>query len=151
LFLPQPIGDNVVISEIDSLTFHGLLNRRRKNSEARRWVDKLAIATPDERNACQTLSGGNQQRVVLAKWLALSPDILLLNGPTVGVDIGSKHDIHLILRGLADGGMAVIIFSDDLPEIIANCSRALILKGGRIFREILPREYDARTLSEMMM
>jgi len=77
--------------------------------------------------------------------------VLVLNGPTVGVDIGSKHDIHQILQGLANDGMAVIIISDDLPEVIANCSRALILRGGRLAHEIDPQQSDVRTLSELMM
>jgi len=151
LFLPRPIGDNVVIAEIDNLASHGVLDRAAKRREVERWVRELAIATPDPDNACQTLSGGNQQRVVLAKWLALSLDVLVLNGPTMGVDIGSKHDIHRILQGLADSGMAVILISDDLPEVIANCSRALILRDGRLAHEINPRESDVRTLSELMM
>ena len=69
---------------------------------------------------------------MLAKWLACKPDVLILNGPTVGVDIGSKHDIHAILQRLADQGMAVIIISDDLPEVLENCSRLLVMKAGRI-------------------
>ena len=77
-------------------------------------MKELAIKTPDPQNPCTTLSGGNQQRIVLAKWLACKPDVLILNGPTVGVDIGSKHDIHAILQRLANQGMAVIIISDDL-------------------------------------
>lgn len=152
LFLPQSIGDNIVISEIDSLT-HGssVLDRKACQAEIDKWVKDLAIATPDPKNACSTLSGGNQQRIVLAKWLACKPDVLVLNGPTVGVDIGSKHDIHAILQRLADQGMAVIIISDDLPEVLENCSHILVMKGGRIVARLDPQEADeAVVLSHMM-
>ncbi|MCF7945167.1 MAG: sugar ABC transporter ATP-binding protein, partial [Spirochaetia bacterium] len=95
LFLPQSIADNVIISEIDRLTRKGgILDREKRQKEIDTWVKELSIATPNPANACQTLSGGNQQRVVLAKWLACQLEIMILNGPTVGVDIGSKYDIH---------------------------------------------------------
>lgn len=94
---------------------------------------------PDAQNAVSTLSGGNQQRIVLAKWLATKPRVLILNGPTVGVDIGSKHDIHRVLRELAAEGLAVIVISDDIPEVIQNCNRVLVMNAGRIVSELDPR------------
>ena len=95
----------------------------------------MEVKTDNPENPVTTLSGGNQQKVVLAKWLATKPEVLILNGPTVGVDIGSKHDIHAILQKLADDGMGVIIISDDLPEIVQNCSRVDVIKDGRIVGE----------------
>ena len=151
LFLSQSIADNIVISEIDDLTKKGLVDAQKTNEEIDRWVKELAIATPDPANAASTLSGGNQQRIVLAKWLACRPQILVLNGPTVGVDIGSKHDIHAILQSLAGKGMAVIIISDDLPELLENCSRIMILKDGRIADELTADEAsEKRILSKML-
>ena len=139
LFLPRSIADNIVISEIDQLSGAlSVINRKQRKAEIDKWVRELSIATPNPENACSTLSGGNQQRIVLAKWLACKPDILILNGPTVGVDIGSKHDIHQILQRLANQGMAVIIISDDLPEVLENCSSLLVMKGGRIVASLDP-------------
>jgi simple sugar transport system ATP-binding protein len=133
LALERSIGANITISEIDRFVSRlGLLDRRALRAEQRAWGDELRIATPDPDNAASTLSGGNQQRIVLAKWLATKPRVLILNGPTVGVDIGSKHDIHEILRRLAGEGLAVIIISDDIPEVLENCNRVLVMNGGRI-------------------
>ena len=152
LFLSQSIGDNIVISEIDSLSKAlGILDRKKRGGEVKRWVKELAIATPNPANACQTLSGGNQQRVVLAKWLACNLDLLILNGPTVGVDIGSKHDIHSILQELAKEGMGLIIISDDLPEVLENCSRILVLKSGQIVAELEASGSDEKTILSYMM
>ena len=152
LFLPRSIADNVVISEIDRLANGaGVLDRAKRRAEIDRWVKELAIATPDPGNACLTLSGGNQQRIVLAKWLACNPDVLVLNGPTVGVDIGSKHDIHAILQRLANEGMAIIIISDDLPEVLENCSRLLVLKAGRVVKELLPAETSEQEVLSYML
>ena len=152
LFLPRSIADNVVISEIDRLASGvGVLDRGKRSAEIDRWVKELAIATPDPNNACLTLSGGNQQRIVLAKWLACNPDVLVLNGPTVGVDIGSKHDIHAILQRLANEGMAIIIISDDLPEVLENCSRLLVLKAGRVVKELLPADTNEQEVLSYML
>ena len=152
LFLSQSIADNIVISEIDQLSKAlSIVDRKATAAEIDKWVKEMAIATPDPKNACSTLSGGNQQRIVLAKWLACKPDVLILNGPTVGVDIGSKHDIHKILQRLADQGMAVIIISDDLPEVLENCSDLLVMKGGKIVAKLDPAQADeAAVLSHMM-
>lgn len=151
LFLPRSIGDNIIISEIDNLTNGILMDKDKCKEEVRRWVEELAIATPDPDNAASTLSGGNQQRIVLAKWLACNPDILILNGPTVGVDIGSKHDIHAILQDLANKGMAIIIISDDLPEIMQNCSRVQILKYGRTAGELSTQDITESMILDRMM
>lgn len=152
LFLPQSIADNLVISEIDRLANRfSVVDQKKRQQEIDRLVKEFSIVTPDPRNAVQTLSGGNQQRVVLGKWLACNLDVLILNGPTVGVDIGSKHDIHVILQSLARQGMGIIIISDDLPEVIENCSRVIVLKSGRIKHEMNAQEADEKQILAHMM
>ncbi|MCG6567824.1 sugar ABC transporter ATP-binding protein [Tessaracoccus sp. ZS01] len=151
LMLERSIGDNIVISEIDKLsTGMGVTRPGRRQAEVDRWVDELAIATKNPYNAVNTLSGGNQQRVVLAKWLATDPDVLILNGPTVGVDIGSKHDIHVILKELAESGMGIIVISDDIPELLRVTNRVLLLQEGRIVAEVDPTEISQHDLSAMI-
>ena len=152
LFLPQSIGDNIIISEIDKLTkLFGVMDKDKKEKEIDHWMKELSVASPLASNACQTLSGGNQQRVVLAKWLACNLDILILNGPTVGVDIGSKHDIHAILQNLARQGLGIIIISDDLPEVLENCSRLLVMKNGEIVANINTSTSDEKTIYSYML
>ena len=153
LFLTQSIADNIIISEIDKLkTKSGTFDYAARQQVVDQWVKELAIATPDPNNNANTLSGGNQQRIVLAKWLACHPEVLILNGPTVGVDIGSKHDIHQILQKLArESGMGVIIISDDLPEVLQNCSRVLILKDGKIVHEATTDNLTEKEILDYMM
>lgn len=152
LFLPQSIGDNIIVSEIDKLhTGMGTYDKKLAAEEKQHWVDELEIKTPDYKNAASTLSGGNQQRIVLSKWMAVRPDVLILNGPTVGVDIGSKHDIHAILQKQAKAGMAVIIISDDLPEILENCSRIIVIKEGQFVAEMQAGEASEDAILEKMM
>jgi simple sugar transport system ATP-binding protein len=136
LFLPQSIGKNLIIRKMDDLlTKSRLIDNNRVDSEISRWVSNLSIKTPNANLPVQSLSGGNQQRVVLAKWLASNPQILILNGPTVGVDVGSKSDLHEIMRNLAREGMGLLVMSDDIPELLATCNRILLMRKGRIVQQ----------------
>jgi len=133
LCLLQPIGDNIVLPSLKRLSsMLGLIKQRDILDEANIWVDKFSIATDDATKHASTLSGGNQQKIVLSKWLSNDLDILILNGPTVGVDVGAKQDIHQLVRELANGGLAVVIISDDLTEVVANCNRIIVMKDGMI-------------------
>lgn len=133
LFLNDSINDNITIRTLSDLTGRlGLLSRSKMRSTARHWVERLSIKTPDSRHSVSTLSGGNQQRVVLAKWLSSHPKILILNGPTVGVDVGSKAQIHELLRDLAATGMGILIVSDDVTELLDTCHRVGIMREGRL-------------------
>ncbi len=133
LFLTQSIGKNLIVRKMDELlTKSKLIDRHKVQGEIGRWVSNLSIKTPNSDLPVKSLSGGNQQRVVLAKWLASNPQILILNGPTVGVDVGSKSDLHEIMRRLAREGMGLLVMSDDIPEILATCNRILLMRKGRI-------------------
>lgn len=136
LFLPHTINNNIMI--VSFKKFFNRLGFVRKDvlkATVDRWIKELKIVTPSGDLPAQALSGGNQQKVVIAKWLENNPKILILNSPTVGVDIGSKADIHACARDLANHGMGVIIISDDIAEVIQNCSRVLVMKKGRITSE----------------
>lgn len=148
LMLERSIADNIVVTELDELSNRlGVLDARRRREEVNRWVEELRIATANPANPAGTLSGGNQQRVVLAKWLARRPEVLILNGPTVGVDIGSKNDIHELLRRLADEGMGIIVISDDIPELLRISNRILLLRRGRLVAELDPARLTQQELS----
>lgn len=145
LFMEQSIGSNIIITVLDELLNKmKFLVAGRQESAKNEWVKKLAIKTPSHKAPANSLSGGNQQRVVLAKWLATKPEVFILDGPTIGIDIGSKHNIHEIIRGLAKEGVSIIMISDEIPEILDNCNKVLIMSGGKIAREIP----DASKVSE---
>lgn len=132
LFLTQSILRNVGIGRLEAHAQGPLLDVAGLWREAEEWLRRLAVKAPDPAAPVRSLSGGNQQRVVLARWLARGPRMLLLNGPTVGVDVGSKAEIHGIIRDLAGRGLGVVVISDDLPELLATCHRILVMKEGRI-------------------
>ncbi len=144
LFLQQSISRNIIIGIIKTVSSKfGFITNKKIVDQSWDWVKYLGVKTSNPEFPVVTLSGGNQQKVVLAKWLARNPKILILNGPTVGVDIGSKQDIYQTIRGLADRGMAIIIISDDIPEVLNNCNRILIMNRGRIVCET-----DNQSISE---
>ena len=133
LFLTQSIIRNVAVGRLDHHQKpSGFLNLGSLVDEARTWIERLKIKAPDIEAAVKSLSGGNQQRVALARWLSQAPRVLILNGPSVGVDVGSKADIHAIIHELAETGIGVVVISDDLPELLATCGRILVMKGGLI-------------------
>ena len=137
LFLKQSIQDNLAISAIDSFAGKwGAINTVQLEKNINSWIEKLSIKVNKTSDPVSALSGGNQQKVVLGKWLEIKPRVLILNGPTVGVDVGSKFDIHVLLRDLAaKKEMAVILISDDIAEVLKNCSRILIIEKGCIINQ----------------
>ena len=137
LFLTQSIVQNIAIGRLEAHSgMTGVLDLAGLLGEARDWLKRLSVKAPDPDAAARSLSGGNQQRVVLARWMARSPRVLVLNGPSVGVDVGSKAEIHGIIADLAAKGLGVIVISDDLPEVLATCHRILVMKAGQLVDDI---------------
>ena len=151
LFLKKSIASNIYVSVLEKCRKAlGISDKQALKAIGDKWVKELSIKTPDPENIITTLSGGNQQRVVLAKWLARDPKVLILNGPTVGVDIGSKSEIHKVLKNLANKGMAVIIISDDIPEVLMNCNKVVVMKMGRIVGQFETNDLEQAQLASML-
>jgi simple sugar transport system ATP-binding protein len=133
VFLDQSIARNIVAGSVDRLVGTlNLLKTRAAAAVVSRAAKDLRIVMSSPEAPVRSLSGGNQQRVVLAKWLTRNPRILILNSPTVGVDVGSKHEILDMLRDKAGEGVALLVISDDVPELVAVCHRVLVVREGRI-------------------
>ncbi len=139
LVLDQPISANIVVTVLDKLAarFH-LIDPRERRATVDKWVSDLSIKVSDPENPVKTLSGGNQQRVVLAKWMARQPRVLILDSPTVGVDISAKDGIYEIVKRLAADGIAVIMISDEIPEVLYHSHRILVMRAGRLSGEHIP-------------
>ncbi|MCF0133964.1 MAG: sugar ABC transporter ATP-binding protein [Blautia sp.] len=151
LCLAQPIADNITLSSLKRLSNAlGLIKNKDIIADANIWKDKFAIKTDDVRKYASTLSGGNQQKIVLSKWLSNDLDVLILNGPTVGVDVGAKQDIHALVHDLANEGLAVIIISDDLSEVVINCNRVIVMKEGTIVGEMNGEEITEENILEII-
>jgi simple sugar transport system ATP-binding protein len=149
LIQPQSIADNLALSVMPDLAGPlGLTDEAAKAALVSRWIEELQIKIGAPENAVSTLSGGNQQRVVLAKWLATKPKVLILDSPTVGVDVGARAGIFRIVRALAERGLAILMISDEVPEAYQNADRVLHMAGGRIVGEYDPRAVGLPKLEE---
>ena len=139
LALVNTVGFNLTLAAIRSLMRGGLINQRARRAMVSRSIRDYRIKTASPDASVASLSGGNQQKVVVAKWLASNPSLLILDEPTRGVDVGAKQEIYAIMNDLAAKGMAIVMVSSDLPEIINMCDRVCVMRAGRLVAE-LPRE-----------
>ena len=148
LIQPQAIDDNLVISSLDRILSGGLLSARKKRDLVGGWVKDLGVKIGLQDDAISTLSGGNQQRIAIAKWLATDPKLLILDAPTVGVDVGARAGIFDIVAKLADTGLSIILISDEVPEVYYNADRVLHMAQGRIVGEYIPSKSTMKEIEE---
>lgn len=135
LVLDMSVRENLTLSVLDAVSSWGIFNREAERGVAQNWISRLSIATPSPEKSIALLSGGSQQKVLLARALAAGGKILVLEEPTRGVDIATKAEIHRLLRDVADAGSGVLVISSDLEEVVAVADRVLVMRGGRIVSE----------------
>jgi ABC-type sugar transport system ATPase subunit len=135
LVVDLSVGENIALPSLSRLFRQGIVRPREQTRLVREYVDRLSIRTPSLDQKVKYLSGGNQQRVVLSKWLATQPKVLILDEPTRGVDVAAKADIHGLMSQLAKQGVAILMISSDLPEVLAMSDRILVMHRGRIAGE----------------
>jgi simple sugar transport system ATP-binding protein len=151
LVLEQPIASNILITVLDKLANQlGLVPEADRQRTAQTWIEDLAIKAPNPDNAVKTLSGGNQQRVVLAKWMATGPKLLILDSPTVGVDIAAKDGIYEVVKALAARGVAILLISDEIPEVYYHAHRVIVMRRGRLAGECIPHESSEADLQAVV-
>jgi len=146
LVLNDSIAFNISISVLRSFMGNLHVNHKKENEIVDDAIKELSVKTPSRDQRVLNLSGGNQQKVVLAKWLASKPKVLILDEPTRGIDVGAKAEIYSIMNDLAKNGMAIIMISSEMPEIINMCDRMMIMSGGKISGELNRSEFDQQTI-----
>ena len=146
LMLPMSVRDNLSFAALDRISSGGIVNAAREQARIDEMVALLAIKTAGTEIAVGSLSGGNQQKVVIAKWLMTQPRIILLNDPTRGIDVGTKQEIYQLLRKLADAGAAILFYSTDYDELIGCCDRVLVLYDGAVKRELVGEDITEHAL-----
>ncbi len=150
LFLDLSIQENTVAASISKYMRKGKVNTAIMQSDTMEWIRKIGCVASSPKAKIRTLSGGNAQKMVIAKWLNAEPEILILNGPTVGVDVGAKADIHKILHNLAEQGVGIIIISDEANEIVKNCNKIIVMKNGRISNRLKSLDTDETKLTSLV-
>jgi rhamnose transport system ATP-binding protein len=135
LVMDLPIDQNIALASMRGLSHFGLIRRSSERKLAQTWATRLQLRFGRIKNAVSTLSGGNQQKAVLGKWLARRPDLLIIDEPTRGIDVGTKAEVHRILDELVADGMAVLMISSELPEVLGMADRVLVIHEGRLTAE----------------
>ena len=138
------IRDNTVISSLDRHLKGGLfLSEKSQREDTQRYIDAMHTKTPSQETKIRSLSGGNQQKVIIGRWLLTAPEVLLLDEPTRGIDVGAKYEIYQLILDLANNGKTVVMVSSEMPELLGVCDRIVVMSGGRVAGEV-----DARNTSQ---
>jgi ABC-type sugar transport system ATPase subunit len=146
LVLSLAVRENITLPSLGGLVRLGFVQLTEEQEVAQRFVNALHIRTPSLEQKVLNLSGGNQQKVVIAKWLALRPKVLILDEPTRGIDVGAKAEVHHLIDGLAAQGVAVLMISSELPEILGMSDRVLVMRQGRIVADVPRAEASEETI-----
>ena len=146
LMLPMTVRENLSFAALDRLSRGGIVDRGAEQALIDDMIKLLAIKTAGLDIPVGALSGGNQQKVVIAKWLMRQPRIILLNDPTRGIDVGTKQEIYQLLRKLADAGAAIVFYSTDYDELVGCCDRVLVLYDGAVKRELVGADITEHAL-----
>jgi len=145
------ITENTVISNLSRYRFAGVLLSDKKMGKDTDWsIRAMRIKTPGKKTKIRTLSGGNQQKVILGRWLLTEPEVLLLDEPTRGIDVGAKYEIYQLIIDLASKGKAVMMVSSEMPELLGVCDRILVMSGGRLAGEVVPSKTDGDVQEKIM-
>jgi ribose transport system ATP-binding protein len=136
LFLSKAIRENITAASLTGISRYGFIRRKNEKNLSKKFVSQMNIRTPSIEQQARNLSGGNQQKVVLAKWMAVNPKVLFLDEPTRGVDIGAKMEIYTLMRDMAQQGMAVVMISSELPEILGMSDRIIVIREGHLVGEL---------------
>jgi len=148
LFLEMSIAANIIAANLKQVSKRGFINVNLVTSISEKFRGNMNIKCKTIEQSVITLSGGNQQKVLLSKWLALDPKVLILDEPTRGIDVGAKHEIHEILRNLANQGIGIIVISSELPEILGISDRILVMHQGKIVRELMDKEANEELIMQ---
>ena len=142
LNLSGTVAENTTLVDLSRQFPSGLIDRQKENRITDEYIQKLSIRTPSAQQLAGRLSGGNQQKVVLSKWLLSEPEIIILDEPTRGIDVGAKRDIYLLIGGLVRQGKAVIVISSEIPEVMGLSDRILVMAEGRVTGELLRPDFS---------
>lgn len=149
LFLNQDIRDNIAAAALSKVSSKGFVSSSREKQMVERYFQELKVVAPDMDKVCKFLSGGNQQKVVLAKWLASECRILFLDEPTRGIDVGAKYEIYLLMDKLVQEGVSIVMISSEMPEVIGVADRVLVMHEGEMKGELSHEEFSEESIMKL--
>ena len=151
LVLIQQVKNNITLANLEEISRRQVINEPQEMRVTSEYRDNLNIKCSSIQQLALNLSGGNQQKVVLSKWLFASPEVLILDEPTRGIDVGAKYEIYTIINRLVDEGKGIILISSELPEILGVCDRIYVMRNGRIVGEVPAKEATQEVIMKFIM
>lgn len=148
LILPFSVESNITMASLEDLAHFGVVDSAKETDIGKRQIEALAIKTPTAETKVVTLSGGNQQKCIVGRWMERNPKILILDEPTRGIDVGAKYEIYVLMNKIVEDGGAIIMISSELPEVLNMSNRVLVICDGRITGEFNPEEADATEIMD---
>ncbi len=150
IFPLMSVKNNLVVCSLDHYSKRLMLNRSSLTSMSERMVAQLRVKTPSQEQLIRNLSGGNQQKVLLARWMATKPRLIILDEPTRGIDVGAKAEVESIIRELSESGVSILYISSEIPELVRNCDRVLVLREGQLGGELVGDAISERAIMNLI-
>lgn len=142
------VKDNMTIALLPKLNRYGFIKKKEQNQIVQNYIDRLKIKTPNANQAIKNLSGGNQQKVLLARWMCMNPKLIIMDEPTRGIDVGAKAEIEQLIQELSHSGISVLMISSEIAELERNCDRVIVMRDGKKIRELIDEEIHQDTIME---
>lgn len=146
IFSHMSVEDNIAMAQLPKICHFGILNSKKQRQIAEEYIEKIRIKTPSGKTRIRNLSGGNQQKVILARWLATDPDIIIFDEPTRGIDVGAKGEIEELIEEISAKGISVIYISSEIDELVRQCDRVVILSEGKKVKELVAEEISQESI-----
>jgi len=142
------VRDNMTLAALPRIQRFGVISKKKQERIVKEFTEKLAIKTPNAEQMIRNLSGGNQQKVLLARWMCMQPNLIILDEPTRGIDVGAKAEIEQFIQSLAASGVSILMISSDLEELVRSCDRIVVLRDGRKIRELTGKDISPQAIME---
>lgn len=148
IFPDVSVQNNLTICSLDQLTKGGFINSGRRKQLSDDYIKKLLIKTPSGEQLIKNLSGGNQQKVILSRWMAVNPKLIILDEPTRGIDVGAKAEIEKLIYEFSNQGISVLFISSEMAELVRNCDRILVLRDGKLMGELSGQDISEKSIMQ---
>ena len=144
------VSENLTVTLLPKISRFGIIPRKKQAEIVDSYIKSLGIKTPSQSQAIRTLSGGNQQKVLLARWMCTDPKLIIMDEPTRGIDVGAKGEIEALIRSLSEKGISILMISSEIAELERNCDRVVVIRDGRKMGELLGDEIRQDVIMEMI-
>ena len=144
------VKENMTIALLPKLQKNGFVDQKKQDEIAKTYIERLKIKTPTPEQLIKNLSGGNQQKVLLARWMCMNPKLMILDEPTRGIDVGAKAEIEILIQELSDQGISVLMISSEIAELERNCDRVVVMRDGKAVGEVIDTAIDQTKIMELI-